>query len=59
MSNLRPVARAAITSLGVSPGQSYAVNRATLYTCQIVATNNAQVISEFDWLLDVTPTPAE
>jgi hypothetical protein len=26
---------------------------------QIVATNNAQVISEFDWLLDVTPTPAE
>lgn len=33
-----------ITSLGVAPGQSYAINRATLYTCQIVATNTSLVI---------------
>ena len=38
-----------ITSLGVSPGQSYAINRATLYTCQIVATNRSLVVEMGDF----------
>ena len=33
-----------ITSLGASPGQSYAIDRATLYTYQFVATTNRLVI---------------
>jgi hypothetical protein len=33
-----------ITSLGSSPGQTYAVNRATLYTCQWTATHRELVI---------------
>ena len=37
-----------ITSLGVSPGQSYAVNRSTLYTYQFVSTTNRFVVEMGD-----------
>ncbi|MBI1841531.1 MAG: lamin tail domain-containing protein [Verrucomicrobia bacterium] len=37
-----------ITSLGASPGQSYSVNRATLYTYQFVSTTNRFVVEMGD-----------
>ena len=33
-----------ITSLGVSPGESYAIDRATLYTCQFIAASTSLVV---------------
>ncbi len=37
-----------VTSLGVSPGESYAVNRATVYTCQIAAGSTPLVVEMGD-----------